>query len=219
MPAQPPTSPDPVTVPGAVAGAMPGMPGFSWQQSQQVQAEVRAAAGPAVPMSSATVVAAVAGLGGLLMLVGSWAPWLSMQFLGLSHKASGLDNGLDGRYVLALGVAALLAAGTAVTTGQVNRQIRQICAGALFGLGAIGLILVIHEWVTISDGVRDFNRVASTVGSSLHGSLPATAPGTTGDAFSTLFQGLHVSRGWGLGLSGFASSVTGLAGMYLFLVK
>jgi hypothetical protein len=198
------------------AGPMPGMPGYSWQQSQQVQGQVLADAGPAVPMSSGNLVAGAAALGSLLMLIGSWGPWIKIGIFHFNETVGGLRSGLNGRYVLALGIAALLTAGAAMTSGQTSREVRQICAGVLGALGAIGLGLVIHDWTTISDHARQVNGYADLIRSqaaSQFGASPAA------QSLLASFDGIHVARAWGLILSGAASTLTGLAGVYLFLVK
>jgi hypothetical protein len=191
------------------------MPGYSVFQHEQVRAQTHAAAPPAVPLSSANLIAAVAILGSLLMLVGSWGTWLKLSVFGFSDTAGGLHSDLDGRYVLAVGIAALLTAGTAMTSGQTSNQVRQICAGVLAGLGAVGLIIVVHEWLTISDHVRQLNALTKSFGSQFSTQLGSPAA----DQLLSSFDGVHIARGWGLWLSGIASSVTGLAGAYLFLVK
>lgn len=197
------------------------MPGYSGYQHQVVQAQVYADAPPAIPMSSASVVSGVALVGSLLMLVGSWGPWvkIGLPFFGYSRAGGGLTSGLDGRYVLGLGIAALLTAGTALTTGQSSVQIRQICAGALIGLGMVGLILVVHEWVTISDHVRTLNSFIDQFRTQLSQYSQSVGGSTSTDPFLGVGDTLKVSRGWGLWLSGIASSVTGLAGAYLCLVR
>jgi hypothetical protein len=167
----------------------------------------------AAPVSSANLIVGAALLGSLLMLVGSWGPWLKLSVFGFSDTAGGLHSEMDGRYVLALGIAGLLTAGTALTSGQSSHQIRQICAGVLTTLGVVALIIVIHEWVTISDHIRQFNAFAKPVLSQISSTSPSADP------YLSAFDGIHVARGWGLWLSGIASSVTGLAGAYLFLVK
>jgi hypothetical protein len=192
------------------------MPGYSWQQSQQVQAQVLADAGPAVPMSGGNLIAGVAALGSLLMLIGSWGPWIKVRIFHFSETVGGLRSGLNGRYVLALAVAALLTAGTAMTSGQASRQVRQICAGVLAALGAVGLGLVIHDWVTISDHARQVNAYTDLIKGQAASQLGASA---AAQSLLASFDGIHVARAWGLMLSGVASSVTGLAGVYLFLVK
>lgn len=196
------------------------MPGYSGYQHEQVRAQVFADAPPAIPMSSANVVAGVAAAGSLLMLVGAWGPWvkLGFPFISYSHTVGGLTSGLDGRYMLGIAVAALLTAGTALTTGQSSLQIRQICAGALVGLGAIGLILVVHEWLTISDHVRTLNSFMAEFRTQLSQYSQAVG-GSTSDPFLSAGDVMKVSRSWGLWLAGIASSITGLAGAYLFLAR
>jgi hypothetical protein len=200
------------------------MPGYSWHVHQQVQAEVRAGAPPTVPMSSATIVAAVAGFGALLMMVASWAPWVSMRVFSFHRTVGGLHSGLDGRYLLAMGFAALLTVVAAVVQ-QSNKQVRQVCAGALVAIGAIGLGIVIHEWSHISSAVSDFNKLFSTFTNSFQnsGGVPGTGfPGTSTtpgiNPFTPDLFSIHVAKGWGLVASGVACSITGLAGAYLFLV-
>ncbi|HVV75975.1 MAG TPA: hypothetical protein VHC43_08050 [Mycobacteriales bacterium] len=205
MPVAPPPG-DAFGVPGA---PVPGMPGYSWHQHQQVRAEVAAHAPPAVPMSSGTVLAAVAGLGGLLMVVGGWAPWVKVGVgTFVTQSVAGHERGLHGLLVLALGVAALLAAGTAVTA-QSNRQLRQICAGSLVALGAVGLVTVIHDWTTLTDHFRKLNDFIASINQ--YAIANGAAPG------STLDFTLHIAKQWGLVLSGVATVVTGLAGVFLFL--
>lgn len=218
VPQQPPVPADPTIPPGAPPGMTPGMPGYSWQQSQQTWAAVNAEAGPAVPMSPATIVAAVAGFGALLMIVGSFAPWVKVSFGSLGQSAGGLHRGLDGPYLLGMGVAALLAAGAAVTS-QANRQVRQISAGVLVLLGGVGLGIVIHEWTHVTHA---FNALKSFA-NQLTSTFPATtdASGSSmplSTEFSSFLSQFHVTKGWGLMLCGVASSVTALAGAYLFLV-
>lgn len=214
--AQPPqpTGATPPSDPGA------GMPGYSWAQHQAVQAQVGSDAGPSVPLSASTIVAAVAGLGALLMLVGSWGAWVKLTVFDEAQTVGGLNRDLDGKYVLALGIAALLVAGTAVTTGQTNLQVRQICAGVLAGLGAIGLGIVIHEWVTVSDQFRQANEYLTSFANSFSQSLPPNSTDPLASQFADGFaNAFHISKGWGLTLSGASSAVTGLAGAYLFIVR
>jgi hypothetical protein len=186
------------------------MPGYSWHMHQQVRAEVSAAAGPAVPMSAATVIAAVAGGGGLLMVVGGWAPWVRVGAGTFGEQTvAGHQQGLHGLIVLGLGVAAVLAAATAVSARS-NKQVRQISAGSLAALGVIGLIVVIHDWTTLADHFRkanDFLRAFNQYLAANGGSAPAGFDIT-----------LHIAKQWGLMLSGVASVITGLAGVYLLLV-
>ncbi len=212
-----------VPPPGPPPGPTPGMPGYSWQMHQQVRAEVGAGAPTAVPMSSATVVAAVAGAGALLMLVGAWAPWVSIGFASFHQKVGGLHNGLDGRYLLGMGFAALLTA-VAALVQQSNKQVRMICAGALVAIGVIGLGVVIHEWTTITGHVREMNQFFKEFSSSFGGDPSSSGfPGSTGitgtNPLSSDLFSFHVAKGWGLVASGVACSITGLAGAYLFLVK
>lgn len=186
------------------------MPGYSWHVHQQVRGEVVAGAPPAVPMSTGTVVAGVAALGSLLMVVGGWAPWVKVGVGILGQQSvSGHQQGLHGLIVLALGVAALLAAATAITS-QSNPQLHRICAGALVGLGLIGLVVVIHDWSTLTDHFRKVNEFINSVNQSITSTGGSTLPG--------LDFTLTISKQWGLVLSGIASVVTGLAGVYLLLV-
>jgi hypothetical protein len=160
--------------------------------------------------------AAVAAVGSALMLVGAWGTWVKIGIFNISESVGGLHGGVDGRYVLALGLAALLTAGSAITTGQTNLQVRQICAGVLIVLGVIGLIIVVHSWVTISDQVERVNAFTQSF-TDQYGQLGDGA--ATRNPLLASFDGIHVSRGWGLWLSGIASSITGLAGVYLALAK
>lgn len=169
-------------------------------------------AAAALPRGTATTVAAVAALSSVLMLIGAFGPWVTIHAFGVSQTGGGMRSGLDGRYILALGIAAMLAAGTAVTAGQDSKQVRQVCAGALVVLGITGLIVVIHEWGSITTHVRQLNGFINSFGSALASNTPGGS-----DPFGAGFS-LHVSRDWGLWLSGFASVVAGLAGAYLFLV-
>jgi hypothetical protein len=165
-------------------------------------------------MSNAVIVAGVGALGALLMIVGGWAPWVKVSFGGFGDQTvGGLHGGLDGGLVLGMGFAGLLAAGMAVTA-QTNRQVVQIGAGALVLVGAVGLIVVIHDWTTLSSHINQANAYFKDFLSSAptSGGIDVAPPGF--DA-SSLF---HVAKGWGLMLSGVASVTTGLAGAYLFLV-
>ena len=214
---QPPAVPAAEIVPGApVGGAMPGMPGYSWQVQQQVHAQVLAEAPPAVPLSSATMVAAVAGIGSLVMMVGAWGPWVTMRVFTYSERIRGLHSGINGRYVLALAFVSLLAAGSALTTGQTSKQVRQISAGVIVAIGVIGLGIVIHDWTTLSDRIREANDYLTSFGDSFASTAP---PGTTNPLAASGFDGIHVAKSWGLTLSGVGSAVTGLAGAYLFVVR
>jgi hypothetical protein len=144
------------------------------------------------------------------MLVGGWAPWVRVSAFGMSERVGGLHGGLHGVYFLALGVACLLAAGAAVTSGAANQQVRQVCAGALVVLGVAGLIIVVHEWTTVTSRIQAANRFISVFANSFPNG---------GTLLPAGFDGLHVSRAWGLSLCGLASAVSAVAGAYLFIVK
>jgi hypothetical protein len=103
-------------------------------------------------------------------------------------------------------VAALLTGAVAVLW-QSNRSVRQVCAGILVAIGAVGLGIVIHEWSTISHASRAVNSLADGFGanSSLAG----------GESFGSLFS-FHVAKGWGLVIDGLACTVAGLTGVALF---
>lgn len=197
-------------------GPAPGMPGYSGYQHEQVWAQVRADAPPSLPLSSANVVAGVAVLGGLLMVVGSWGPWIKVGVFGFSETVGGLHDGLNGRYVLALAIAVLLTGGTAMTAGQESLQVRQVCAGVLVALGVVGLGIVIHDWVTVSDQVARVNSYTDAFRNQATSEFGASSQAQT---LLNSFDGFHVSRAWGLMVSGVASAIAGLAGAYLFLVK
>jgi hypothetical protein len=168
-----------------------------------------------IPRSNATTVGAVAALAGLLMVAGAWAPWMSVSFDGIRRTASGLDDGFDGRYLLIIGIVALLLALGAVVQ-HASAQARQSCAALLVLLGVVGLIVVIHEWTTISAHVRqmeDLFRSLSAVANS-SSSEGSTAPGVGFGALAAL----HIGKAWGLVLSGLACGATAAAGVALFLV-
>jgi hypothetical protein len=193
------------------------MPGYSGYQHQVVRSQVLADEPPGVPVTGANLVAGIAAFGSLLMLIGAWGTWVKITFFGQSAGFGGLHSELNGRYLLGLGIAALLTAGTALTSGQSSLQIRQICAGGLIAIGLVGLVIVIHVWTTISDGAEWFNDFAQSFASGVD--QFGIDPSQRGAVLNAFAQGVHVSRGWGLWLSGIASSVTGLAGAFLFLVK
>lgn len=187
------------------AGGPSGQPG--------PQGPIRVAAPASAPLSGATIVAGIAALGSLLMLLGAWAPWVSVQVFGVTDHVGGLHSGLHGRYVLAFGLAAVLASAM-VLTSQANLQVRNIGAGALVALGLAGLGFVIHDWGTVTDRFRDVNALVDQLGNQLGAGAPS------GNPFAQLgFDGFHVAKGWGLTLSGVASAITAISGGYLFVVK
>jgi hypothetical protein len=184
-PTQLPHAPPPATAPARSAGPRPDVP----------------------------VAAAAAGFGSLLMLVGAWAPWVTVTVFSTSEHVGGLREGLNGRWVLALGFAAILTAGT-VAGAQANLQVRMVCGGVLLGVGVVGLGIVVHDWTTVADRFREVNTFFDQFRDRLATSADGTNPLTT-----LGFDGFEVSKAWGLTLSGVASAITGLAGGYLLATK
>jgi hypothetical protein len=177
-----------------------------------VMPPVMATARYATPRTRASFAATAAAIGGALMLLGAWAPWVTVSVFNRSEHVGGLRSGLDGKWILALGIAVILAAAVAAAS-QANPQARMICGGVLLALGLVVLGIVIHDWTTVSDRVREVNTFFHQFGDQLNSSaLGSTLAGLGLDSF-------RVSKAWGLMLSGVAGVATAASGVYLLVSR
>jgi hypothetical protein len=182
---------------GTGGGSLPPtIPPQGWQAP--VGTTVRPPATASVTVSAPTL----AGIGGvvaaLMMCLGAWAPWLHVGSLGIGLDFSGLHSHLDGRYIMILGfVALMLSAGLLVLPR--DHAIRTAAVAVLTLIGVVGLVLVVHEYVVLSDRASDINQA---IGLSGVGNL----------------LDIHVQSGWGLWLAGLGCAGASAAGVAAYLL-
>jgi hypothetical protein len=148
-----------------------------------------------VTLSQSTMAAIGVAVAGLLTCVGAWGPWVRVSAAseGFALDFGGLHSGLDGKWVLALGVIAA-ALGVALLTMPSGNELRTGSSIVLIIAGIVGVVLVGHEYVTISDHVSEIN-----------GAVPS-------------YLGLHAGSGWGLWLAGFGSAGVTAGGVAALLL-
>jgi hypothetical protein len=170
-PSAPPHSPPIMTPPGwsPPAGAVPPQQSVTFAQS-----------------SLAAIAVAVAGL---ITCLGAWGPWLHASGGGLGFDYGGLHSELNGKWVLGVGLIGLVL-GVVLYTLPSGHDLRRAVSIAVIVLGVIGLIVVVRQYVKLSDAVSEIN-----------GPLGA-------------FLGIHVQSGWGLWLAGFGCAGLGVTGFF-----
>ena len=107
------------------------------------------------------------GLGGLLIVLGSFLPWLTATapFVG-TISTNGMQGGGDGMITLALGVLTILI-GVAQLTANLPRRFwwAAIVTGALTGLVAIGGYSSVQD--RIADATAESNLIVASVGAGI----------------------------------------------------
>jgi hypothetical protein len=148
---------------------------------------------PGVTFSQTALAAIGVAVAGLLTSLGAWGPWLRITGFGASINYGGLHSELDGKWVLGVGLVTLVLGGLlyAMPSGHGLRTAASI---ATIVVGVIGLVIVVHQYIELSDKVSDIN-----------GALGA-------------YLSVHVSSGWGLWLAGFGCAGAGATG-FLSLVS
>jgi hypothetical protein len=146
-----------------------------------------------VTVSQSGLAAIGVAVAGLLMCLGAWGPWLRATGFGANLDYGGLHSDLDGKWVMALGLVALVLGGLlyALPSGEGLRTAASI---AVLIVGIIGLVVVVHQYVELSDKLSDVNG-----------------------ALGGLLR-IHVESGWGLWLAGFGCAGAGATG-FLSLVS
>jgi hypothetical protein len=141
-----------------------------------------------VTMSQAGLAAVGVGVAGLLMCLGAWGPWLRATGFGANLDYGGMHAGLDGKWVMALGLATIVL-GVLLYATPSGHGLRSITAIATVVIAVVGLVVVVHQYVELSDKLSDIN-----------GALGA-------------FLKIHVESGWGLWLAGFGCAGAGATGV------
>lgn len=89
-----------------------------------------------------------ATLGGLVaLIIGVFAPWATISFMGFSESVNGTESGFNGTFILILSIAGL-AAVLAYAFANVNVQLRHVLWG-LVGLAVIIDILVLIDFIDV----------------------------------------------------------------------
>ncbi len=117
---------------------------------------------PAGSLAGNTVnTAAIAlGIGGVLVAVGSFLPWIAVTSI-ISASRSGIDGGGDGMFTLGIGVVVALVAVANLRVAGLGSGSRVLAL--LGGLGAVALAII--------DGSDIANRVASISSTYVSGSV------------------------------------------------
>ena len=183
--------------PGALSGYPPPQSGVAGAYQSPMMtppgwappASAAQPAAAAVTVSQAGLAAIGAAVAGLLTCLGAWGPWVRITGPeGFSVGFGGMHGGLDGKWALAAGALALVL-GVALYTMPSGHPLRTGTAGAVVVVGLIGLIVVVHQYVVISDHVSEINGALASL------------------------LGVHASSGWGLWLAGFGCTCAGAAGV------
>ena len=110
--------------------------------------------------NSINVAAIALGIGGLLVAVGSFLPWITVSSL-FSLSRSGLDGGGDGIFTLGIGVVLVLVAVVSFAGAGLGWYSRLL--GLLGGLGAVAIATM--------DGSDLANRLATVSSAYVSGSV------------------------------------------------
>jgi hypothetical protein len=170
----------PLTPPAGQPTGMPFSQGFPAASTPQPPS-----AGVSVSQSGlAAIGVAVAGL---LMCLGAWGPWLRATGFGASLDYGGLHSDLDGKWIMALGLGTLVLGGLlyAMPSGH---DLRSVAAVLAIIVGIVGLVIVVRQYVELSDKLSDINGVLGA------------------------YLRIHVESGWGLWLAGFGGAGAGATG-------
>lgn len=111
--------------------------------------------------------ATMTGLGGLLIVLGSFLPWLTatVPFAG-TISTNGMEGGGDGILTLALGVLTVLIGVAQLTANLPARlQLSAVVTGVLTGLLAIAAYSSVQERIETAKGESDL--IVASVGSGI----------------------------------------------------
>lgn len=101
--------------------------------------------------------AAIAAIGGVVVIAGAFLPWISLSaaFVGTVSR-SGIDGGGDG--LIAVAVGALIA-----IAGFVGATSTRPVAGVLVVLGVVAVVLALFEGRSVGEKVQDIQNASNLV--------------------------------------------------------